>query len=216
MSIFFCNIYYNVLKSLPKRRGFMGRKLGFDSEQVLEKAMLLFWRVGYKKASIQQLMKAMGLGEGSFYHSFKNKKDLYLRCLKHYNTSVTYRRAKALDSSPSIKKALRNFFEVIFRELADQKKPSGCLMTNSLSSEVLENAGFKKYVLDEMRGFSHSLGSKLETAVKSGEFPKTLNAFITAEIIVTYIQGLFKMSLIASDVNHLKKQTEKFLESLGL
>lgn len=193
----------------------MGRTLGFDSEEALEKAMMLFWRVGYKKASTQQLMKDMGLGQGSFYNSFKSKKALYLRCLKHYNSSVTYVRAQALESSPSIKEGLRAFFKVIFSELSDRGKPHTCLMTNSLSYEVLEKADLKKYVSEEMRGFGSYLESKLKKAVQAGEIPRTVDPPTVANILITYIQGLFKVSLISTNIALLEKQTSTLLEALG-
>lgn len=194
----------------------MGRKLGFDSEKVLGKAMMLFWRVGYKKASTQQLMQEMGLGQGSFYNSFKSKKQLYLRCLKHYNTRITYVRTQTLESSVSVKKGLRRFFGVIFSELSDRKNPHTCLMTNSLSYEVLEKEDLKKYIVEEMNRFRRYLESKLRQAVKSGELSKTLDPATVSQIIITYIQGLFKMSMISTDIKPLEKQTNKFLESIGL
>lgn len=194
----------------------MARTLEFDSEEVLDKAMRLFWKVGYKKASTQQLMKTMGLGQGSFYNSFKGKRQLYLRCLKHYNARVTYVRAQALESAPSVKEGLRNFFKVIFSELSSGSNPHTCLMTNSLSYDVLENADLRQYILEEIKRFSGYLESKLSKAAKSGELPKTFDPATVSQIIITYIQGLFKISMISTDMKRLEKQTSKFLESLDL
>lgn len=194
----------------------MARTLEFNAEEVLDKAMKLFWKVGYKKASTQQLMKTMGLGQGSFYNSFKSKKQLYLRCLKHYNARVTYVRVRALESAPSVKEGLRNFFKVIFSELSSGSNLHTCLMTNSLSYDVLENADLKRYILEEIKRFSGYLESKLSKAVKLGELPKTFDPATVSQIIITYIQGLFKISMISTDIKRLEKQTSKFLESLGL
>jgi hypothetical protein len=34
---------------------------------------------------LRDLLKGMKIGEGSFYNTFKTKKNAYLECLKHYN-----------------------------------------------------------------------------------------------------------------------------------
>jgi TetR/AcrR family transcriptional regulator, transcriptional repressor for nem operon len=59
---------------------------------------------------MRDLLKAMGIGEGSFYHLFGGKNRLYLECLRHYNDTVTRRRLALLEAEPSVRKGIRNFF----------------------------------------------------------------------------------------------------------
>ena len=61
----------------------MGRKLEFNLDRALAGATRVFWAKGYVSASMRDLLKAMGIGESSFYHQFGSKKNLYLQCLKH-------------------------------------------------------------------------------------------------------------------------------------
>src|SRR5215467_7098314 len=88
----------------------VGRKLEFNYERAVERATKVFWAKGYSAASMRDLLKAMGIGEGSFYHLFGSKNRLYLECLKQYNETVTCRRLEALNAEPSVGKALRGFF----------------------------------------------------------------------------------------------------------
>src|SRR5271170_4685314 len=56
----------------------------FDSEEVLERAMVVFWRNGYQATSIQDLVEATGVNRGSLYATFGDKRGLFLAVLDHY------------------------------------------------------------------------------------------------------------------------------------
>src|SRR5262252_2832684 len=118
----------------------MGRKLEFNYARAIERATRVFWAKGYSAASMRDLLKAMGIGEGSFYHLFGSKNRLYLECLKHYNETVTRRRLDALEAEPSVRKALRSFFRGLLDDLENPKRPYVCLMARSLSPDVLDEA----------------------------------------------------------------------------
>src|SRR5258708_4611778 len=113
----------------------MGRKLEFDFDRALESATRVFWAKGYVTASIRDLLKAMGIGEGSFYHLFGSKKRLYLECLKHYNSTVMKRRAQAFTTEASVRRGIRAFFRSLLDELENPRTPRVCLMAQSLSPD---------------------------------------------------------------------------------
>ena len=50
-------------------------------DTLLEKSRALFVRQGLKKTSIDQIVRAAGIGKGSFYVFFAGKEDLYLALL---------------------------------------------------------------------------------------------------------------------------------------
>jgi TetR/AcrR family transcriptional regulator, copper-responsive repressor len=62
----------------------MGRPKLFDREDILEKAMPVFWKHGYAHTSIQDLEKATGVNKSGLYSEFKDKEDLFLETLKYY------------------------------------------------------------------------------------------------------------------------------------
>ena len=73
----------------------MGRAIEFDYDKAIHKATLAFWKSGYSNTSLRDLLKAMRIGEGSFYNSVKSKKHLYMECLKHYLETVGRTRVAA-------------------------------------------------------------------------------------------------------------------------
>ena len=194
----------------------MGRKREFDYGRALKRATRLFWAKGYLDASMRDLLKAMDIGEGSFYHLFGSKKRLYLECLKHYNDTVTRRRLAVLESEPSVRKGVRNFFKSVLDELDDPKTPQVCLMSRSLSSDVLDEAELESYVKSGMEGFEERIVARLNEAKRAGELPADFQAEIAAQIIFTYLQGFFRVVHVLKDRGQMWRQIETLLTSLGL
>src|SRR5579863_9561461 len=62
----------------------MGRPRGFSREQVLEKAMPVFWKHGFADTSVQELERATGVNKSGLYTEFRDKEDLFVACLRHY------------------------------------------------------------------------------------------------------------------------------------
>jgi len=83
----------------------------FDTRQAISNAMEVFWRKGYKGASMTELLAAMGIGKGSFYAAFGSKHELYLQALRHFrDTGMLFKHLKAFARS---KFCLRIIKEVI-------------------------------------------------------------------------------------------------------
>lgn len=194
----------------------MGRRLEFNYERSVERATCVFWVKGYVSASMRDLLKAMGIGEGSFYHLFGSKKRLYQECLKHYNGMVTRRRVEALEAEPSVRKGIRAFFRTVLDDLDNPKTPRVCLLAQSLSPDVMEEAGFGKYVKEQMAKFEECFSGRLNRATLSGDLPADFPVDVTAQIIVTYLQGFFRVVRVLKSREEMWRQVEQLLTSLGL
>src|SRR5229473_3097971 len=62
----------------------MGRPKSFSREEVLEKAMPVFWKHGFSDTSLQELERATGVNKSGLYTEFRDKEDLFVACLRHY------------------------------------------------------------------------------------------------------------------------------------
>ena len=51
----------------------------FKTDEALTKAMNAFWARGYEATSMQDLVDCMGIGRGSLYAAFGDKRRLFLR-----------------------------------------------------------------------------------------------------------------------------------------
>jgi TetR/AcrR family transcriptional repressor of nem operon len=194
----------------------MARSIEFDYDRAIDRATRLFWKKGYSNTSLRDLLKVMGIGEGSFYNTVKSKKHLYLECLKHYNDTVSRRRLAALLSKPSIKQGIRAFFKTVLDELDDPKTPPVCLLSGSLSSDVLAERDLQRSVVRDMKAFSGQFVERLESARQSGELPRDFNAEVAAQVLVTYLQGLFRVVRVLQSRAEIERQIDALLNGLGL
>lgn len=110
----------------------MAGKKQFDMDIALDAAMVQFWRAGYADTSLDDLSRATGLNRSSIYSSFGDKDSLYLRCLDRYAARYGSRYDQALScASEEPLQAVRAFFEVTLRRIADPDVPDGCLIAQT-------------------------------------------------------------------------------------
>jgi TetR/AcrR family transcriptional repressor of nem operon len=117
----------------------MPRHIEFDRSKAVNKALVLFWRKGYQASSMTDLLAAMGIGRGSFYAAFTDKRSLFAECLDLFaeRTMDLLRHARA--ELPPVD-ALQSFFERNFVHAPGAGAMSdhwGCMLV----STVLEMAG---------------------------------------------------------------------------
>lgn len=194
----------------------MARALEFDREKVIDRATRIFWKKGYSETSLRDLLKGMGIGEGSFYNAFKSKRRLYIECLKHYGDTVVRRRSAPLVSSASAKEGVRGFFKIVLDDLDDPEIPRVCLVARSVASDVFAEGDLKKIIQAGMAAFGGVLSQILKSAQDRGELPPEFEPELVAEVIGTYLQGLYRAALLCRDRSQLERQVDLFLTSLGL
>lgn len=194
----------------------MGRKREFDYERAVERAMRVFWARGYSRTSIRDLLGAMGIGESSFYYTFGSKQRLYLESLRRYNATVYRRRWEALTARTSIREGIRAFFKIVLDDLDDPRTPNLCLMAGSLSDDVLRRKELEKYVVSEMRRLETALVQRLDSAREAAELPRAFDSDVSAQVIVTFLQGFFRVIRTLKGRSQMEAQVETLLHALGL
>src|SRR5713226_921489 len=111
----------------------MARHKEFDRDEALHKAMEVFWSRGYGAASIQDLVKRMGINRQSLYDTFGDKHALYLQALDRYRDVEGGKMIELLRRPGSAKKALRQLFERVVEESLCGRERRGCFMGNAMS-----------------------------------------------------------------------------------
>jgi AcrR family transcriptional regulator len=108
-----------------------GRPRTFDKDQALDAVLAVFWRNGYRGASMAELTKATGLSKPSLYAAFGNKEALYLAALQRYREQQLIKHAEALANHSDLKMAMRKFLRSVATMLTAKELPGGCMVVNS-------------------------------------------------------------------------------------
>src|ERR1700754_3435108 len=72
------------MSTAPRPKKPRGPAKGFDPDEALVAAMLVFWRHGYEGASMADLTQAMGIEKMSSYRAFGNKQELFRRTVERF------------------------------------------------------------------------------------------------------------------------------------
>ncbi|MCL5246938.1 TetR/AcrR family transcriptional regulator [Cellulophaga sp. 20_2_10] len=181
----------------------MARKKQYIEEEVIEKAMGLFWRNGYEATSVRMLEKEMGINQFSIYASFKNKQGVFLESVKYYKTQINTIKEKLRTSNNGVIGLKQYFYDFIeFSSEGNLRK--GCLVTNTVN-EIKEDV--EPIVMDELKKFANEIRDLFVSNLKQDD--KKENALIEkqADFLMNTILGLS----IASKVFH-KNQLENIIE----
>lgn len=114
----------------------MARRREFDDNKAMVSVEDLFWQKGYEGTSYQDLTAATGLGKGSLYAAFGNKKALYLRALDSYILrEVEHYGATLVEKHHSAPAAWRGriseFLNLAISAVADRRDRRGCFLCNA-------------------------------------------------------------------------------------
>jgi len=191
----------------------MSQEIKFNFEKSVDAAIKLFWKEGYQQTSLKSLLNAMKIGESSFYNTYKSKEKLYLTCLEQYNCKTISSRVNALNSKGTITEKIDRFFDVIFGDFEKRGTNQGCLMTNSLSYDVLKNRILKTYVQKQMDNFGSLLIKIFEQAKSKKELSSTFDTELKTKLFITHLQGIFLMSMTDASLKDLRLQTNSFILS---
>jgi len=166
-----------------------GRPRSFDVEDVLGRAMLVFWKKGYEATGLVDLEQATGLGRQSLYTAFGDKRALFLRVVEHYFTRVLQPGIDLLDAPGSARHNLERVFGA-WEATATDPEFNGCLVGNSvpeLSSRDPEAGAVLARKLELMEA---AFARALRRAKREGEVRASLDVKDTARSLLTLAQGL--------------------------
>jgi TetR/AcrR family transcriptional regulator, transcriptional repressor for nem operon len=167
-----------------------GRPRSFDEEQVLDRAMFLFWRKGYEATGVVDLEQATGLGRQSLYGAFGDKRALFLRIVERYFERVIKPYVvDVLDAPGSARANLERIF-LQWQAAAETPEFHGCLVGNSVPEFGTKDSEMSGVLGRKLELMEAALTRALRRAKQAGEVNPTLDARATARSLLTIAQGL--------------------------
>src|SRR5271154_923030 len=191
------------LFSFLSDNGGMGRPKGFNREEVLEKAMPVFWKHGFADTSLQDLKRATGVNKSGFYTEFRDKEDLFMACLRHYLESQGKR--GLLTREPLGWKNVENFLKNGPLYKGEQQ---GCFSVNSMREfAILPDEAYT--IVTENR----ALLERLLAMNVEAEGPKMAPSAI-AEMVLSFFSGLCIERNLKSGKSSSSRKIESFMTAL--
>ncbi|WP_181795334.1 TetR/AcrR family transcriptional regulator [Streptomyces sp. WELS2] len=192
----------------------MARPRKFDETHVLTAAMETFWRRGYEATSTRDLSDSTGLGQSSLYNTFGDKRELYLRALRHYYDTHTAEQTALLDRPGPVKERLRDLMvHAVDTDLADSGA-SGCFSINASVEKADSDDEVREEVRRHFTTVERALTQTIARGQRSGEIAAQRNAGALARRILTTYYGLRVLARVQKDRDALLDIVESTVSAL--
>ena len=181
----------------------MGRPKNFSREEVLEKAMPVFWKHGFADTSLQDLERATGVNKSGLYTEFRDKEDLFLTCLRRYLESQDKR--GLLAKEPLGWKNIETFLKNGPLHKGEQQ---GCFAINSMREfAILPEEAYG--AITENRVLLLQLLALNIEAEKPTMAPSAI-----AEMVLSFFSGLCIERNLKSGRTSFARKVENFMTAL--
>jgi TetR/AcrR family transcriptional repressor of nem operon len=176
----------------------MARPQEFDRDEVLDQALLVFWRKGYEGASIQELVDATGLNRGSLYNSFGDKAELFAAVMDRYRSASPFKpladAARNLNTVQDIRSLIVTFFHELTKRALNDAEHKGCLLTNTSAGFYGCNDTMANWVRETIDGMENALTKLVERGQRNGDITAAAKPRAIARSLVASAQGLNVMA----------------------
>ena len=180
-----------VSKSDPvlERRG-RGRPREFDREKALEKAMQMFWALGYETTSMADLRAALGITQASLYAAFGSKEQLFREAVDLYRRTANSSTEQALATGRTAREAVETMLQAAVDALTAPGTPGGCLIVLSATNCAPENRAVQEYLLSVRRQIPEAILGRLRKGQRDGDLQKKAPISALASYYATVLHGL--------------------------
>ncbi|MEU9438052.1 TetR/AcrR family transcriptional regulator [Streptomyces sp. NPDC048252] len=198
-----------------KQSGPVGRPRGFDADEALERAMLVFWKHGYEGASTAGLTNAMGISTTSMYAAFGNKEKLFRKVLERYTEGPSAYLARALEEPTALGVATAILAGTV-RTTTRPAQPHGCLgVQSALATSDAGQEVHDLLVAWRTNGYS-CVRERFQRAVDDGELPTQTDAGLLARCLTTFAYGLAVQAASGVCRDELQEMADAFLRNWPL
>ncbi|MET3132977.1 AcrR family transcriptional regulator [Oxalobacteraceae bacterium GrIS 1.11] len=167
-----------------------GRPRSFDRGQVLERALLLFWRNGYEGTSIAELTATLGLTPPSLYAAFGSKELLYREVLERYLASRGATMMAALEQPGPARAAIAAMLARAAALFAGDDTPCGCLIASGALRCGPENEAIARHTASLRQMAGEAILRRVERARADGELAPDSDGAALAAFYASVIQGM--------------------------
>jgi TetR/AcrR family transcriptional repressor of nem operon len=168
----------------------MARTKDFDEEEVLNKAVNIFWLKGYNATSMQDLVDGLGISRSSLYDTYGDKHTLYMKALESYQCLNSEKFASIINSGKSAKEAVKSLLEFVVDSLLNDKSKKGCFMVNAEVEVALHDKEVGGMVQKNDEQLEDSFYFVIKKAQESGELHNQQDARALARFMFNTVKGI--------------------------
>jgi AcrR family transcriptional regulator len=162
----------------------VGRPREFDVDEVLERAMRVFWARGYDGTSLTDLTGAMGITKSSMYAAFGNKEQLFRKAVERYAEGPAAYSTRVL-REPTARAVAEAFLRGAVRTTTSPGSPAGCLSVQGALALSEQSRPAHDALVDWRNDTGVRLEERFRRAVEEGDLSRDADPGRLARFIMT-------------------------------
>ncbi|PXX56538.1 TetR family transcriptional regulator [Nocardia tenerifensis] len=181
----------------------MARPREFDEDRVVLAIRNAFWDKGYAATSMDDLLRVSGLGKGSLYGAFGDKRSMFLRVLREYDDANLLMLRERLMSAARGIDLVREFVLGSTGDPTGATARRGCLLANSnaeLAASTPEVAAEARRTYDAIITI---LTAALKRAQDDGDLDPGADPAETARAVLVAQLGVIALGRTGMDIDAL-------------
>jgi TetR/AcrR family transcriptional regulator, transcriptional repressor for nem operon len=168
----------------------MARTKDFDENEVLTRAMNIFWSRGYQATSMEDLVSGLGISRSSLYGTYTDKHTLFLKALENYQEISAARIMEVLNQPGSAKETIAKLIGIATDGLRDGKQKKGCFILNASVEVGPHDKTVNKMVCQNDQRMEEIFYQIILKGKKSGEIRNPQPAKTLAKFLFNMMKGL--------------------------
>ena len=167
----------------------MGRPRKFDIDEALDRAVLVFWRLGYERTTLSELCEAMNINRPSLYAAFGTKEQLFHRALDRYANGPNASEAQAL-ALPTAREVADALLHGAVERQTGVDTPHGCLAVLGATTHPDTESPVARALIDARAAGEDAVRERFTRAKQDGDLPADVDPAELAAYIRTVIYGM--------------------------
>lgn len=173
-------------------------------------ATRVFWEHGYDATSVEDLVRATGVGRASLYAEHGGKKALFVACMAHYREAVVTDAFGRVEQPGAGLDDIAAYFDHLLDRIAEHGLPAlGCLFANAMTEVGVRDPDIAALVQAHNRRLRDGFATAL--ANEAGDRDSAAVARL-AEFLAVSAQGLWSYSRSVDTIEPLRRHAATLLQ----
>ena len=177
----------------------MARTKDFDENEVLTKAMNLFWTRGYNTTSMEDLVAGLGISRSSLYDTYTDKHTLFIKALENYQQISAVKIQEIIDHPGPAKETIRRLIDMFTEGLLTGRQRKGCFLVNAGVEVGPHDKVVNNLVCRNDQQMEEIFYQVIEQGKKTGEIKNPRDTRTLARFIFNTVKGLQVTAKSTSD-----------------
>lgn len=177
----------------------MARTKDFDENEVLYKAINIFWYKGYNGTSMQDLVDGLGISRSSLYDTYGDKHTLFIKALESYQDQASGKICAIANSGAPAKETIKSLLEFITGGLISDQNHRGCFIVNAEVEVAPHDAEVNQLVCESDHQVEDAFYEVIKKGQENGEISNRQDARALARFTFNTVKGIRVTAKSTSD-----------------